>query len=236
MSDIYRKLLEHYANRMAKINAEITRRYNAAESEPTQTARETAQKKAMEWAQAEAARVRDDFIEQRTEGYQALSRRAFGTHDSSDKMFAEIDRAALIKGGKELRDEYAKADRYGNRLRQKALASRAAELGLQDVLSEHRKVDAEFVGNVKMLADYSRAMRAPGNVIRDSFTIGAPRQPYKAERKTVVRGTDGAGRPIYDIQTTWSATDPWPTAGGDDASHEAMAEVQQQAAGKTLVS
>ena len=237
----YKELLKHRAGQMQQINRELARRWNQAEQLPSVTERDAEKKLSLEQAQRAAKEVRDGFASDRQEGLRAAARYAFGAGEglpegeaATDRLFAELDKAAELKSPDAIRKAFDNADRLGDKTRMRAIAGRALEGGVGDVLQKYSQTDEGFIERAKVYADFSREANAKGNVVRDGLRLGTVHKPFPIETRQVEAGTDARGATIFRTETLYSEHAPVDSGQGDQASHEAMAHVAEQVKGREL--
>ena len=238
---MYQQLVKQKAGEIRKINAELARQFNQAEALPSVTQCEAAKKYAMELAQREAQKVRDSFVADRAEVLRGVARHAFGAgsglpegEQASDRLFAELDRAAQLKSPEEIRKAFADADRLGDKTRMRAVAGRALEGGVGDVLQRYAETDEGFIERAKLYHDFSREANARGNSLRDNLSLGSVHKPHAIEQRQVEAGTDSRGATVYRTQTLYSEHAPVEPGQGDEQSQQAMVRVAEQVKGREL--
>ena len=240
-SRIYNGLVQHYQKQMEAVNAELAAEFNKAEQMSSVTEAERLKKMALEKAQQQAHKIRDAFADQRREALRESAKYTFGAGESlkegespSERLFQEIEKAQALKTPAEIRKAYDTAEKYGDKVKLQALAARGLEGNMGDVVQRYAKHDPGFADRAGEYADLSRAMNAPGAKVRDSMSLGGVRKPYVVSKEMVEAGKDERGATIYRDQKVYSFQDPTPVDQGDQASHEAMANLAQVVRGREL--
>jgi len=223
MSRVYNDIVKYYRAQMGQINDKLCSQYNASEQIGSVTESERAKKEAETKAQWEASKVYKMFAESRAEGLRKTAKFAYDVGEAgTDRLFSELDKTGQMKDPAELRAAYDRAEKFGDTTKQQAIATRALELGLSDVVNRYGEQSPDFADKARIFVEYNRAANAKGGALRDGMAIGSVRKPYAASRRQVEAGSDHRGATIYRTETVWSTTPNWPTDNGDEASHEAM--------------
>ena len=244
MSRDYQIILNATREKLDGINAGLANRY-------TKIDRQTMDESRRQKLKAEALReAQEQFTELRAakenilrEALQDLQREAFSISGNDPRFFEACDRLRKT-GGEDLRTEYDRARKLGDKATERAAVARALEIGEKRITADYAERNPEHAEAQREYFALSNKVHEKARLARESFALGTVHEPYVVERERVQLGQAEYAPPgkgyekrlvdVFGTVNTYSHKAPPEHTSPDTEGSQRLAKFANEHAGKDL--
>ena len=226
------------------INTGLANRYTAIDRETmSEGKRERLKKQAFREAQEEWREVRNIKEKALQDRVKELQREAFGMSEGDSRFFEACDNMRKL-GGEDLRTEYDRARKLGDKATERAAVARALEIGEKRITADYAERNPEHAEAQREYFVLANAVHEKARLARESLALGTVHEPYVVERERVKLGQAEYAPPespyqkrLVDVHgevSIYSATPPEQHESPDTEGSQRLAKFANEHAGKDL--